>query len=94
MNNTEQDIILTQTFDATIEQVWKAITDKEQMQRWYFELAEFKPELGFQFQFTGGPSPDRQYLHLCEITEVIPNKELIYSCRSGAGRKSLRRHRW
>ena len=81
MNNTEQDIILTQTFDATIDQVWKAITDKDQMQRWYFELAEFKPEVGFQFQFTGGPSPDRQYLHLCEITEVIPNKELIYSWR-------------
>lgn len=81
MNNTEQDIILTQTFDATIDQVWKAITDKDQMQRWYFELAEFKPEVGFQFQFTGGPSPDRQYLHLCEITEVIPEKNLTYSWR-------------
>ncbi len=84
MNNiqaTEQDILITRVFDANIDQVWKAITSKEQMQRWYFDLAEFKAEVGFQFQFTGGPSPEKQYLHLCEITEVIPNKKLTYSWR-------------
>lgn len=81
MNNTEQDIILTRTFDATIDQVWKAITDREQMGRWYFDLADFKAEVGFQFQFSGGPSPERQYLHLCEVTEVIPEKKLTYSWR-------------
>jgi len=79
MKNNE--IVITREFDATSEQVWKALTSKEQMQRWYFDLPDFKPEVGFQFQFTGGPSPERQYLHLCEITEVIPNKKLIYSWR-------------
>src|SRR5690606_14020447 len=48
---------------------------------WYFDLAEFKAEIGFKFQFTGGPSPDKQYVHLCEITEVIPEKKLTYNWR-------------
>jgi uncharacterized protein YndB with AHSA1/START domain len=77
----DQEIIITRELDASPEQVWKAITDKEQMRRWYFDLAEFKAEVGFKFQFSGGPSPERQYLHLCEVTEVIPNKKLTYSWR-------------
>src|SRR5690606_10824395 len=47
---------------------------------WYFDLAEFKPEVGFKFQFMGG-TEDNEYLHLCEITEVIPEKKLTYSWR-------------
>jgi uncharacterized protein YndB with AHSA1/START domain len=61
--------------------VWKAITNKEDMKQWYFDLAEFKPEVGFEFQFEGGKNQDCMYLHLCKITEVIPNKKLAYSWR-------------
>ncbi len=60
--------------------VWKAISDKEQMKEWYFDLKEFKPEIGFEFQFESGPD-DRSYLHLCKITEVVPEKRLSYSWR-------------
>ena len=49
------------------------------MKHWYFKLEEFRAEVGFQFQFSGGPSPDKQYLHLCEVTEVIPEQKLTYS---------------
>ena len=66
--------------NATVLKVWKAITDKDEMKQWYFDLAEFKPEVGFEFQFEGGPD-DRKYLHLCKITEVIPNKKLSYSLK-------------
>ncbi len=45
---------------------------------WYFDIAEFKPEVGFEFQFEGGKD-DKCYLHLCKITEVIPRKKLQYS---------------
>ena len=30
------------------------------MKQWYFDLAEFKPEVGFKFQFMGG-TEDNQY---------------------------------
>jgi uncharacterized protein YndB with AHSA1/START domain len=72
--------VIERTYYAPVHKVWKAITDKEQMKQWYFNLAEFKPEVGFEFQFTGGPD-DRTYLHLCKITEVEVDKKLTYSWR-------------
>ena len=74
-----QPIVLERIFNATTSKVWNALTDKNEMKKWYFDLEEFKAEIGFKFHFTGGPSPDRQYLHLCEIIEVIPEKKLTYS---------------
>src|SRR5436190_23978481 len=67
-------------YNASIDTVWQAITDKNKMKQWYFDLAEFKPEVGFEFSFTGGPE-DRQYLHVCKVTEVIAGKKLTYSWR-------------
>ena len=78
---SNQPIVIERTFDAPISKVWSAITDKNEMKNWYFDLAEFNAEPGFKFQFTGGPTPEKQYLHLCEITEVIPEKKLTYSWR-------------
>ncbi|MEP7371898.1 MAG: SRPBCC domain-containing protein [Chitinophagaceae bacterium] len=71
---------IERTYDAPIEKVWQAITDKDKMKQWYFDLAEFKPEVGFEFSFTGGPE-DRSYLHVCKITEVITGRKLTYSWR-------------
>ena len=74
-------IILERLFNAPLEIVWLAITDKNEMKNWYFDLAEFKAEIGFKFHFTGGPSNEKQYLHLCEVTEVIHQKKLTYTWR-------------
>jgi uncharacterized protein YndB with AHSA1/START domain len=74
-------IIVERTFNVPVSKVWDAITDKNEMKAWYFDLVEFKPEEGFRFEFTGGPSPEKQYKHLCEVTEVIPIEKLVYSWR-------------
>ena len=71
-------IVLERTYDAPIKKVWKALTDKNEMKEWYFDLADFRPEKGFRFQFYGGP-PEKQYLHLCEVQESIPEKIISYS---------------
>ena len=71
-------IVIERTFDAPVSLVWKAITDRDEMEKWYFNLADFKPEKGFKFDFKGGPD-GREYLHLCEVTEVVPEKKLTYS---------------
>ena len=73
-----QPIIKEVTINASAEKVWNAITDKDEMKLWYFNLEEFKPEVGFEFSFEGG-NEDRVYIHLCKITEVIPGKKLTYS---------------
>jgi uncharacterized protein YndB with AHSA1/START domain len=49
------------------------------MQKWYFDIAEFKLEIGFEFQFYAGKDENNQYLHLCKITEIIPYRKLSYS---------------
>jgi uncharacterized protein YndB with AHSA1/START domain len=75
---TSQPIILERTFNAPVSKVWKALTDKDEMKKWYFDLAAFKAEPGFEFEFNGGPD-DRVYRHLCQIKEVIPEKKLSYT---------------
>lgn len=73
-------LIIERVYEAPVERVWKAITDKEQLKHWFFDIKEFKAELGFEFQFVGGKD-DIQYLHCCKITELVPGKKLTYSWR-------------
>jgi len=73
-------IVIERTFDAPVHTIWEAITDKDKMKQWYFDLKEFRPEVGFEFQFYG-ENEGRKFLHLCKITEVIPGKKLKHSWR-------------
>jgi uncharacterized protein YndB with AHSA1/START domain len=75
-----EPFVIERTLNAPAEKVWKAITDKDQMKQWYFDIAEFKPEVGFEFTFNGG-SEDKVYVHLCKITKVEPGRTLQYSWR-------------
>ncbi len=71
-------LIVERTYNAPIEKVWNAITDKDQMREWYFDLKEFKPEKGFKFSFTGGDE-HVQYVHNCEVTEADPPNKLSHT---------------
>jgi uncharacterized protein YndB with AHSA1/START domain len=73
-------IVIERIFNAPVERVWKAITDKKEMKHWYFDLSEFRPETGFEFSFKGG-TDEKVYVHLCKITEVIPFKKISYTWR-------------
>ncbi|GAB2789046.1 hypothetical protein GCM10027275_37480 [Rhabdobacter roseus] len=75
-----EPLILERRYRAPIEKVWQALTDHEQMKQWYFDLPEFKPEVGFAFRFEGGKDGNK-YLHLCEVTEVVVGQKLTYSWR-------------
>jgi uncharacterized protein YndB with AHSA1/START domain len=78
MNN--EPFVIERILNASPEKVWKAITDKDQMKQWYFDLAEFKPEPGFEFTFNGR-SEEKTYVHLCKVTKVETGKLLQYSWR-------------
>jgi len=72
--------VIERSYAVPASAVWSAITDKEKMKKWYFQLDEFKAEPGFVFTFIGG-SPEQQYKHICEVLEAIPNKKLKHSWR-------------
>lgn len=77
---TQEPFTIERTYSAPVSAVWKAISNRDEMAKWYFDLKEFIPEVGFEFEFTGG-TEHKQYLHLCKVIEVIPNKRLTYSWR-------------
>jgi uncharacterized protein YndB with AHSA1/START domain len=79
-NQLAGTVVVERTFSAPPERIWKALTDVEEMRRWYFDLKEFKPEVGFEFEFIV-EHEGMKYHHLCKITEVIPQKKLVYTWR-------------
>ena len=83
MDSDTQPVVVEQTFDAGIAVVWKAITDKDQMRQWFFEaMTDFEPESGFEAQFNVR-CEDRDYPHLWNITDVVPEKRIVYGWRYG-----------
>ena len=73
-----ESVIIERTYNTTAEKVWKAITDINQLRQWYFDLSDFKPELGFEFRFEG-KNEGRVFVHLCKVTAIVPGKKLQYS---------------
>ncbi|HSF55142.1 MAG TPA: SRPBCC family protein [Algoriphagus sp.] len=74
-----QPVVVEKEVTATKEKVWKALTEKDQMHHWYFDVNGFEAVEGFQFQFVGQGIKGKDFVHLCTITEVIPEQKLQYS---------------
>jgi uncharacterized protein YndB with AHSA1/START domain len=79
-SNLAEAVVIERTFNAPVERVWKSLTDVAQMRQWYFDLKEFKPEVGFEFRFVV-EQEGTTYDHRCKVTEVIPQKKLAYTWR-------------
>jgi uncharacterized protein YndB with AHSA1/START domain len=78
--NLGEAVVIERTFNAPVAKVWRAITDVDQMRAWYFDLKEFTPEVGFEFEFSV-EHEGMTYHHLCRITEVVPQKKIAYTWR-------------
>lgn len=79
MSNRSQAIVVEQCFKKTKEQVWKAITDPDQMRQWFFEnIPNFIPEVGFETKFTIDAG-ERQFMHVWKLIEVIPYYKIVYN---------------
>ena len=70
---------IERTYNASQKRVWRALTSNNEIKQWYFDLPDFQPSKGFEFQFLGGKDQNHMYKHLCKITEVIPFEKLAYS---------------
>jgi uncharacterized protein YndB with AHSA1/START domain len=44
-------VIVTETYNVPVEQVWKAITFKDEMKIWYFDIYNFVLKEGAIFEF-------------------------------------------
>ena len=73
-------IVIEKMLNAPVEKVWQALTNKDQMKKWYFDIPDFKPEVNHHFSFLAG-TDEKKWLHLCKITAVEPNSLISYSWR-------------
>ena len=84
-----EPLVIERSFNAPVSRVWKAITDADEMRHWYFDLKEFKPEKGFEFEFTV-EHDGNTYHHLCKVTEVVVEKKIAHTwCYAGREGDSL-----
>jgi uncharacterized protein YndB with AHSA1/START domain len=79
-NELAEPIVIERIYNAPIARVWKALTDADQMREWYFDLKEFKAQVGFEFEFVV-EHEGKTYHHLCRVTEVVPEKKIAYTWR-------------
>ena len=68
-------------FNAPATKVWSAITDPEQISKWFVPFSGFKAAPGTEFTFMGVTSHGTGKKHLCRVVEVVPNEKLSYSWR-------------
>ncbi|MGB9157609.1 MAG: SRPBCC domain-containing protein [Chthoniobacterales bacterium] len=78
--NVAEAVVMERTFNAPLGKVWQALTDVDQMRQWYFDLKDFRSEVGFEFEFVV-EHEGNSYHHLCKVTEVIPQKKIAYTWR-------------
>ena len=79
-NMAAEAIVMERTLNAPVARVWKALTDVDQMRQWYFDLKEFRPQVGFEFEFVV-EHEGNTYHHLCRVTDVVPEKKIAYTWR-------------
>lgn len=72
--------VIERVFDAPAGRVWQALTNKEELKQWSFDMPEFEAEEGFEFTFNG-KKDGKVFIHFCRVTEVVDQRRLAYSWR-------------
>ncbi len=79
MNTNEEPVVIEQEFNRSTSDVWNAIVTVEEMRNWFFEnIPDFNADVGFRTQFPVD-SGERIFLHLWEVTEVVPQRKIVYN---------------
>jgi uncharacterized protein YndB with AHSA1/START domain len=77
----DEPLVVERTFDAPVALVWKALTDKDDVKQWSFDMPKFAPRVGCEFEFVGGDPKGVKYLHRGKVTAVVSEKKLAYTWR-------------
>lgn len=76
MNNIP--IIVEKVYPVAASKVWKALTDKNQMKEWYFDIEDFQLKESAEFNFTVS-FEGKEFHHHCVIKEIIPEKKFVHT---------------
>ncbi len=71
-----EPVVVEERFNAPVERVWQAITEVDEMKKWFFEnIPSFKTEVGFETQFNV-ENDGRDFLHLWRVVDAVPMKRI------------------
>jgi uncharacterized protein YndB with AHSA1/START domain len=73
-------VVVERTFAAPVALVWQALTDPARMKEWYFDVSEFRAEVGNEFRFAV-EHEGNVFDHRCRVTRVEPERLLAYTWR-------------
>jgi len=73
-----EPVVKEVTLHAPASKVWKALTDKNELRNWYFDIKDFKPKVGYSFKFYG-EKEGKKFPTSCIITEVEKRKKISYT---------------
>jgi uncharacterized protein YndB with AHSA1/START domain len=72
-------IVIERTLNVPADVVWNAFTDPSRIKQWYIPTLEFfKPEVGFETQFSVYYQ-EKDFHHLLKVTEAIPGRKISYT---------------
>jgi uncharacterized protein YndB with AHSA1/START domain len=78
MKPSAEPVIVEQDFEASVREVWNAITQVDKMRQWFFpNIPSFEASVGFRTAFDI-QSGKRNFRHLWRILEVVPEKLIKY----------------
>lgn len=79
MKTSDKPVEVVEVFDTDIKNVWKALTNLEEMKQWYFDnIDSFEPVVGSESCFPV-ESGERTFTHLWKVTEVKKPVRLTYN---------------
>lgn len=79
MKISEEPVVVEQYFDRSVDDLWSALVEVDQMRLWYFDnIPAFRPEPGFKTEFMVR-TEEREFLHKWHVTEVVPGRKIVYN---------------
>lgn len=75
-----ETIHIERTYPISIADLWRALTTKENMKEWFFEIPDFTMEIGGEFQFFRHQK-QQNLLHKCQVIDVVPKQLFKFAWR-------------
>lgn len=88
MAHNGEPIVVEESYAVSAEDLWEAVTVKERMLGWYFQIPAFEAEVGFEVEFNVECN-GTDFLHQWKIIEVDPGKRISYDWKYGGGGRRL-----
>jgi uncharacterized protein YndB with AHSA1/START domain len=73
-----EPVTVSALFDASLEEVWSALSRKEELIKWFFPIQEYQFKEGGTFSFYESAQSGK-YLHHCRFMHIEPFSQIEYA---------------